>query len=962
MRWRFDGRLEFIGRGDAQEKLRGYRIERGEIEAALRQDAGVSDAAVVVRGAGDARALVAYVVPRGAAALEVASVCGRLRAVLPDYMVPARFVVLDQLPLTANGKLDRSRLPEPAEAAEAAAEQTPERWLSPTEAVLAGLWSAVLGRDRIGRMDNFFELGGHSLVATQLIARIRDSFAVEVALAVVFEHPVLSEQAAVLEHSRGGVTLPAIAPRPAGAAVPLSFAQQRLWFLAQLQEHEAAASYTIAAALRLEGALDVAALRQALRALTARQESLRMSIRSADGAPRIMLGEPYDPLEEADLSGLAGAAQEAAVQQRAAAHGGAGFDLARDRLLRLCLLRLGARSSVLLFSLHHIIGDAWSLEILVRELGALYAAACRGEAPALPPLAIQYGDYALWQRGWLSGATLERQLAYWRDALAGAPALLELPLDHARPAVKSYRGARVEQRIDATLADRLRALGRQHGATLYMTLLAAFKVLLYRLSGSGDVVVGSPIANRRHSSTEGADRVVRKHAGAARPAGRGDAVRRGAASGAAHGAGGVCASGRAVRGAGERAVGGAKPEPQPAVPGDVRAADRAGGRASPGRGNGAGAGAADAEREVRPLPGDERTGRGAGRGVGVQHRPVRGGDGCADGGAIRDAAGWNGGGRRSGDRSVAAAERGGAVSAGAVQRDGTGLSSGRDDRRAVRGRGCGAAWFGCVGERRGGGQLRRAGGTGEPAGAVSVPPPGPLREAVVGLLVDRSSDLIVAMLGVLKAGAAYLPLDVSAPSERLGFMLADADAAAVLSTSALAAALPAGSAPVILLDREAAAIAACPATPPPGEASAESLAYVMYTSGSTGRPKGVCVPHRAVVRLVKNTDYARFSAAEVFLQNAPVSFDAATFEIWGALLNGARLVLMPPGQDEPGGAGALHRGAWGDHAVADGEPVQPDDRRAARLRCAGCGSFWWAARRCRCRTSGGRGRRCPAAG
>ena len=204
VRWRFDGRLEFIGRGDAQEKLRGYRIERGEIEAALRQDAGVSDAAVVVRGAGDARALVAYVVPRGAAALEVASVCGRLRAVLPDYMVPARFVVLDQLPLTANGKLDRSRLPEPAEAAEAAAEQTPERWLSPTEAVLAGLWSAVLGRDRIGRTDNFFELGGHSLVATQLIARIRDSFAVEVALAVVFEHPVLSEQAAVLEHSRGG--------------------------------------------------------------------------------------------------------------------------------------------------------------------------------------------------------------------------------------------------------------------------------------------------------------------------------------------------------------------------------------------------------------------------------------------------------------------------------------------------------------------------------------------------------------------------------------------------------------------------------------------------------------------------------------------------------------------------------------------------------------------------------------
>ena len=316
---------------------------------------------------------------------------------------------------------------------------------------------------------------------------------------------------------------------------------------------------------------------------------------------------------------------------------------------------------MLLFSLHHIIGDAWSLEILVRELGALYAAACRGEAPALPPLAIQYGDYALWQRGWLSGATLERQLAYWRDALAGAPALLELPLDHARPAVKSYRGARVEQRIDATLADRLRALGRQHGATLYMTLLAAFKVLLYRLSGSGDVVVGSPIANRRHSSTEGViglfvnTLVLRGRLGAEMPFGAVlRQVQRTALAAYAHQD--VPFEALVSELSVERSL---SHSPLFQVMFALQTAPEAELRS--GRGDGARAGAADAEREVRPLPGDERTGRGAGRGVGVQHRPVRGGDGCADGGAIRDAAGWNGGGRRSGDRSVAAAERGGAV-------------------------------------------------------------------------------------------------------------------------------------------------------------------------------------------------------------------------------------------------------------------------------------------------------------
>ena len=305
--------------------------------------------------------------------------------------------------------------------------------LSATEAVLAGLWSGLLGREGIGREDNFFELGGHSLLATQLVARIRDSFAVEVALAVVFEHPVLCEQAAVLERSRGGELLPAIAPRAAETAVPLSFAQQRLWFLAQLQEAgEAAASYNIAAALRLEGELDVAALRQALRALTERQESLRVNIRSADGVPQVVVGEAYDPLEVEDLRGACGGGAGGGGAARAEAHAGAAFDLARDRLLRLSLLRLARRTvgAAVQHAPHH------RRRLVARGPGArARGAVCGGLRGAkrreLPPLAIQYADYALWQREWLSGEMLERQLGYWRAELAGAPALLELPYDHA---------------------------------------------------------------------------------------------------------------------------------------------------------------------------------------------------------------------------------------------------------------------------------------------------------------------------------------------------------------------------------------------------------------------------------------------------------------------------------------------------------------------------------------------------
>ncbi|WP_036552984.1 condensation domain-containing protein, partial [Nisaea denitrificans] len=381
------------------------------------------------------------------------------------------------------GKLDRKALPVP-DMVERSGSAVP---VTPGEELLAGLWQEVLGCSSAGRSDNFFDLGGHSLLATQLLSRIRAAFGTDIALRLLFEHPTLSTQAAAIEAERRGTPPPPIVRRDDRDTLPLSFAQQRLWFLAELEDGEHAATYNITAALGLDAALDESALRAALLALTARHDSLRMTVRAENGQPVLGLRDPYDPLlvedltcEEADRDGL--------VRARAAAHAAAPFDLASDPLLRLTLLRLDTDAEVLLVNLHHIAADGWSLGVLVRDLSALYAAALEDREDdllsVLPPLPIQYADYAAWQRDWLSGEVLETQLSYWRDRLGNAPALLELPADHPRPAVKSYRGGQRTLTLEPELAERLEAFSRAKGATLFMTLLAAFKVLLHRYSGS----------------------------------------------------------------------------------------------------------------------------------------------------------------------------------------------------------------------------------------------------------------------------------------------------------------------------------------------------------------------------------------------------------------------------------------------------------------------------------------------
>ncbi|HEV3050216.1 MAG TPA: FkbM family methyltransferase, partial [Longimicrobium sp.] len=419
---------------------------------------------------------------------------------LPEYMVPSAFVFLDALPLTPNGKLDRKALPAP-ELASAEDRYVAPR--TPTEEVLAGIWAEVLRLDQVGVTESFFALGGHSLLATRVVSRVRAVFGVELPLRAMFQGPTVAELAERVEEMRRAdlPVLPAVVPVVRTSALPLSFAQERLWILDRLESQSAV--YNILAARRLGGALDQAALQRALGEIVRRHEALRTVFAEVDGSP-VQVIAPFGgfslPVE--DLSGLGEADREAAVGRRAGEEARRGFDLATGPLFRAALLRLGAEEHVLLLSMHHIVSDGWSMGVLFRELSALYAAYREGGESPLPELAVQYADYAVWQREQLAGEVLDRQLAYWKARLADAPALLELPTDRPRPAVQTYQGATVPVELSPELLERLQALGRSEGATLYMTLLGAFQVLLSKYSGSGDIVVGSPIAGRTRKEIE----------------------------------------------------------------------------------------------------------------------------------------------------------------------------------------------------------------------------------------------------------------------------------------------------------------------------------------------------------------------------------------------------------------------------------------------------------------------------
>ncbi|HLE84915.1 MAG TPA: amino acid adenylation domain-containing protein, partial [Thermoanaerobaculia bacterium] len=911
-RWRPGGELEFLGRLDQQVKIRGFRVEPGEIEAVLAGHPAVAEAVVAARDdpAGGKR-LVAYAVASGAGGELAAELRSYLAARLPGPMVPAAVVLLDALPLGPTGKVDRRALPEPRweGPGEGAGGGPPA---GPVEEVIAGAWVEVLGLEpgRIGRHDRFFDLGGHSLAAARVVARMRDALGVELPLAAVFDAPTVAGLAARAERelAGGAAVLPPIERRaraaggPAGRSFPLSFAQERLWFLDRYEPGSPV--YNVPMVLALAGPLDAPALGASLGAIVRRHEVLRTTYEpGSDGPRQVVHPEAGAGLPVVDLSGLPAPARERAAESAAAVLARRPFDLARGPVLRAALLRLGEREHRLALVVHHIATDGWSMGVLLDELAAGYPAGARigaaGEPSPLPELPVQYADFVRWQRGWLRGELLAEQLAYWTARLADLEPL-ELPADRPRPAIQSTRGALRSRPLEAGAAAAAEAAGRRSGATAFMTLLAVFAALVARLTGRDDLAFGTPVANRRRSELEGligffVNTLVLRIDLAGDPSFREllARVRRAALEAyrhqdvpferlvealgvprdlarnplfqvtfAVHPDAGPCPLGALEVRSLPVASGTAKVDLSLTVA-------RAGGRLEAAAEyasalfdatsverllrafasllQGA-AGAPDARLSELPLLGAAERHQ-----VLVEWR-ARPGRALPDRSVHRLVAEWAG----LREDAVAVVDRGRHLSYGELERRAEALA-------------------------------RALGGLGVRPGSL------------VGLAMERSAERVVALLGILAAGGAYVPLDPSYPEERLAFLLADVGLRVLVTEASALARLPVDPSRtrVLVTDRLQSVRRADPdrARPEPllPEVDPGAPAYVLYTSGSTGRPKGVVVPHRGVVRLVHEAEFVEFGSDQTILQFSSLSFDASTIEIWGALTHGGRLLIHPPG-------------------------------------------------------------------
>jgi amino acid adenylation domain-containing protein len=489
-----DGNIEYLGRIDNQVKVRGFRIELGEIEAVLSQCSDVQSTAVIVREdtPGDKR-LVAYVVLAPDSQTTSSELRQFLTNQLPAYLVPNTFVILDSLPLTPNGKCDRRSLPAPNDQALSGHYIAPQ---SPTEEILTQIWKQVLKIERVGREDNFFELGGHSLLATQIMSRLRETFQVELPLRSLFTAPTIAELALEIEQSQQVISAPSILTRTDNINLPLSFAQQRLWFLDQLEPNSA--FYNLGGALRLEGALNITVLEQSLKEIINRHEALRTNFITVDGqATQIIHPTTNWQLSIIDFQHLTN------TESLENAEAEKPFNLAHDCLFRATLFVRSRLEYHLLVTMHHIVSDGWSIGVFFQELTRLYNAYAQGLPSPLTPIKIQYADFAIWQRNWLQGEVLSNQLDYWRKQLANAPAFLPLPTDRPRPAIQTFIGSHQQFKLSQPLSQKLNQLSQEHGVTLFMTLLAAFATLLYRYTGQTDILVGSPIANRNRREIEG---------------------------------------------------------------------------------------------------------------------------------------------------------------------------------------------------------------------------------------------------------------------------------------------------------------------------------------------------------------------------------------------------------------------------------------------------------------------------
>jgi amino acid adenylation domain-containing protein len=500
-----DGNVQYLGRTDFQVKLRGFRIELGEIENALVQHPAVRQAVLAVREdkPGDKR-LVAYVVLDSGQQLSIAEVRTHIKQSLPDYMIPSALVELDSLPLTPNGKVDRKRLPAPDYAASDAGKGGKSA-RTPTEEIIAGIWAEVLNLGQVGAEDDFFELGGHSLLATQVMSRIRQAFKVQLPLRSMFETSTvagLAERVDAMAKQEQGLLLPPIKPVPRSGALPTSFPQQRLWFLDQLEPGNPL--YNVAYVTRMKGLINPQALEKSLNEIVRRHESLRTTFHTSDDQPVQVIAPSLElKLEMLDASHLPTLeARETEARRLASAEIQQPFDLAVGPLLRPLLIKIGERDHALILNTHHIVSDRWSLGVLSQEMATLYEANLQGKPSPLPELAIQYADYAVWQSKFLSGDVLDKQLAFWRQQLEGAPPVLELPTDRQRKGTEQFWGAQHRQPVPEALASAVRGLSRQQRGTFFMALLAGFQILMAKLSGQNDIVIGTDLANRNGVETE----------------------------------------------------------------------------------------------------------------------------------------------------------------------------------------------------------------------------------------------------------------------------------------------------------------------------------------------------------------------------------------------------------------------------------------------------------------------------
>ncbi len=502
-----DGSLHFLGRSDHQVKVRGYRIELSEVEAAFKLFSQIDDVAVVALDDHNlTKSLVAFVVG-GQGHLEKAQLKASLRLRLPDYMIPAKIVVLEKLPLTPSGKLDRKALAQYHLALAASPEHKADAVMAmtPTQQLLSTIFEQVLSLDQVWLDENFFELGGHSLLATQVISRARELFSVELTVRALFEQPTVRGLSAVVDDqvlAATGLTRPPIVARERQGAMRLSFAQQRLWFIEQMEPDSPL--YNIAGAVRLDGELDAKALERAINEVVRRHEALRTSIQSEDGVG-VQVVEQWEqrPLSEIDMSEVREEKREAESERVMKGEAGEPFKLSEGRLLRVKVIKQGAGRHILLYTMHHIISDGWSMGVVIREVGELYESYRKGEEVKLEGLAVQYGDYAEWQREWLEGEELERQMRYWREQLGGELPRLEMGTDRARPAEPSYEGGAERVEIGEEVRRRLKEVCRQEGVTMFMLLMASFKVMLSRYSGQEEIIVGSPVAGRNSKEVEG---------------------------------------------------------------------------------------------------------------------------------------------------------------------------------------------------------------------------------------------------------------------------------------------------------------------------------------------------------------------------------------------------------------------------------------------------------------------------